>query len=181
MSACPDTRAELTLEEAFVVLEPYFLEMRRLFVKKRAKRCSAVILEVESWVHDSPRHFAATYETGKIMLAAPEMAELPEETILAIFAHEFGHAVDFLYPGDYMLVDDGELILLPAVPQVLINKKAEQAMLARARAWERRDEDTVERTADAIGEKFTGQAIGYCGPCSVQCFARGRPRPAGLR
>lgn len=116
------------------------------------------------------------------MVVAPEIAELPEETLLAILSHEFGHATDFLYPTEFVLVDDGELVRLPSVPVKLIDRKAEQANLARMNAWQRRDADTVERTADAIAERFTGHLVGYCGPCELQCFDRGhRPRRKGLR
>jgi hypothetical protein len=183
MSTCPDVRATLTVEEAEAVLEPYFLAVKEVFVANGAKRCVRVKLEIAPWIHDSPRHFAATEETGKTMVVSPEFAELPEETVIAILSHEFGHAVDFLYPGEYLLVDDGELVEMPPVPAgKLIDKKAEQAHIARARAWEKRDKDAVERTADAIAEKFTGHLIGYCGPCELQCFDRGRrPRRAGLR
>lgn len=169
-------------DEALAILEPYFEATRDVFVEAGAQRCSRISLEIAPWIHDSPRHYAGTSETGKLVVAAPELAELPEGTVLAIFAHELGHATDFLYPAEYVLVDDGELVRLPPVPQKLIDRKAEQANLARTRIWRDRDVDAVERTADAIAEKLTGRTIGYCGPCSIQCFDRGqRPRPLGLR
>jgi len=180
--ACPEIHPLLSVEEAEAVIEPYFLAVQEVFVANGATKCKKVRLEVAPWIHDSPRHFAATEDTGKIMIVSPEFAELPEDTVVAILSHEFGHAVDFLYPGEYLLVDDGELVKMPHVPAKLIDKKAEQANLARMRGWEKRDKDTVERTADAIAEMFTGKRIGYCGPCELQCFNRGRrPRRAGLR
>ena len=113
---------------------------------------------------------------------SPEFAELPEDTVVAILSHEFGHAVDFLYPGEYMLVDDGELVKMPRVPPGKLDLKGTQASVARSRSWRDRDKDTVERTADSIAEMFTGHLIGYCGPCELQCFDRGhRPRRPGLR
>jgi hypothetical protein len=182
MSACPEIRSSLSVEEAEAVLEPYFLAVQEVFVGNGATKCKRVKLEIAPWIHDSPRHFAATEETGKAMVVSPEFAELPEETVIAILSHEFGHAVDFLYPGEYLLVDDGELVRMPAVPPGKLERKGEQAHLARSRAWEKRDKDTVERTADAIAERFTGHLIGYCGPCELQCFDRGhRPRRPGLR
>ena len=182
MSACPEIRSSLSVEEAEAVLEPYSLAVQEVFVGNGATKCKRVKLEIAPWIHDSPRHFAATEETGKAMVVSPEFAELPEETVIAILSHEFGHAVDFLYPGEYLLVDDGELVRMPAVPPGKLERKGEQAHLARSRAWEKRDKDTVERTADAIAERFTGHLIGYCGPCELQCFDRGhRPRRPGLR
>jgi hypothetical protein len=181
-AACPEIRTILTVEEAEAVIEPYFLAVQEVFVGNGATKCKRVRLEIAPWIHDSPRHFAATEDTGKVMVVSPEFTELPEETVVAILSHEFGHAVDFLYPSEYQLVDDGELVRLPPVPAKLIDKKAEQANLARMRKWEKRDKDAVERTADAIAEMYTGKRIGYCGPCELQCFNRGRrPRRPGLR
>lgn len=179
---CPEIRSPLTVEEAAAVIEPYFIAVRDVFVREGATKCKRVTLEIAPWIHDSPRHFAATEERGKFMVAAPEFAELPEDTVLAILAHEFGHAVDFLYPGEYLLVDDGELVKMPRVPVGRLDQKATQAHIARTRSWGKRNKDAVERTADAIAEMFTGRTIGYCGPCELQCFDRGvRPRRPGLR
>lgn len=159
---------------------PYFQAVRERFVAFGLKRAAKSRLEIAGWIHDKPRHFAATEDTGRVVIAAPEIAELPEPTLLAIMSHEFGHATDFLYPGEFILAD-GELVRLPPVPQRLINVKAEQANVARMRAWEKRDRDAIERTADAIAEMATGHQIGYCGPCELQCFDRGKPRRQGLR
>jgi len=180
--ACLEIRPTLTVEEAEAVIEPYFLAVQEVFVGSGATKCKKTRFEVAPWIHDSPRHFAACEDTGRVIIVAPEFAELPEETVIAILSHEFGHATDFLYPGAFVLVDDGELVKMPPVPQKLSNKKAEQANVARMQAWERRDKDAVERTADAIAEMHTGHLIGYCGPCELQCFDRGtRPRRSGLR
>ena len=172
----------LSLDQAEAVIEPYFTAVKRVFVAGGATHAKVVRLELATWIHDSKRHFAATDETGRLIITAPEFAELPEETIVAILSHEFGHAVDLLYPGRYVFAD-GELIEMPEVPPgELIDGKAEQANIARTRAWERRSKDDVELTADAIAELYTGQKIGYCGPCELQCFNRGqRPRRLGLR
>lgn len=182
MSACPEIRPLLTVEEAEAVIEPYFLAVQDVFVGNGSTKCKKVRLEIAPWIHDSARHFAACEDTGRVMIVSPEFAELPEETVIAILSHEFGHATDFLYPGEFVLIDDGELVRLPPVPKKLIDHKAEQANLARMQAWQRRDKDAVERTADSIAEMFTGHLIGYCGPCELQCFDRGvRPRRPGLR
>jgi len=183
-------RPLLTSEEAHAIIEPYFDAVQETFVGGGAKRAKSVHFEVHPWVHDSPRHFAACSEHGTPILAAPDLAELPEETLLAILSHEFGHAVDFLYPAEYE-VREGGIVRLPEIPpgnlkrffdgDEHLGKKADQVVLARMKRWYDRDVDTVEATADAIAVGFTGRAIGYCGPCDIQCFDRGRPRPAGLR
>jgi hypothetical protein len=182
LTALP-VRASLSLDAAEAVIEPYFAAVKQVFVEGGASSAKKVRLELAGWAHDAPRHYAATEDTGRVIITAPEFAELPEETIVAILAHEFGHAVDFLYPGKYVFADD-ELVEMPMPDRDgdLIDKKAEQANVARMRAWRRRGKDDVERTADAIAELFTGQQIGYCGPCELQCFNRGtRPRRLGLR
>ena len=60
MSACPEIRSPLTVEEAEAVIEPYFLAVRDVFVGNGATKCKRVTLEIAPWIHDSPRHFAAT-------------------------------------------------------------------------------------------------------------------------
>ena len=180
--ACPQIESFLTVEEAEAVIEPYFLAVQEVFIGNGSKRCKKTRLEIAPWIHDSPRHFAACEDTGNVIITAPEFAELPEETVLAILSHEFGHATDFLYPGEFVLIEDSELVRYPPVPAKLIDAKAEQAHLARIKSWEHRSKDTIERTADFITEMFTGKLIGYCGPCELQCFNRGhRPRRPGLR
>lgn len=180
-SACPPIRSELTLDEARAVIDPYFTVVRDIFVRG-APRAKKTTLEIARWAHDQARHFAATEDTGRRIVVAPEFAELPEGTVLAILSHEFGHAVDFLYPGMYMVTDDGELVTMPEVPDQELDQRGLEAVLARDRFWRKRDKDTVERTADAIAEHFTGKQIGYAGPCELQSFERGvRPRRLGLR
>ncbi len=179
---CPTVRRRLNLSEAEAVIEPYFTAVKEKFLAGGASLAKSVRLELATWVHDKPRHFAATEETGRVIIVAPEFTELPEDTILAILSHEFGHAVDFLYPGEFVLIDDGELVRMPKIPAGVLDARGEQASIARARAWRDRDKDTVERTADAIAEHFTGKTIGYAGPCELQSFERGmRPRRLGLR
>jgi hypothetical protein len=180
--ACPTIRTSLSLDEAEAVIEPYFTAVKERFVDAGATLTKKVRLELAAWAHDKPRHFAATEDTGRVIIVAPEFTELPEDTILAILSHEFGHAVDFLYPGEFVLIDDGELVRMPKVPDGALGARGEEASIARARAWRDRDKDTVERTADAIAEHFTGKTIGYAGPCELQSFERGvRPRRLGLR
>jgi len=179
--ACEHTETELSPEEAFAVLEPYFVAVREVFVDAGAP-VGSVVLEVAPWVHDGPRHFAATAESGRTIVCAPELAQLPEETVLAILSHEFGHAEDFSTPGRYFVDDDGELLShIDENAAALEQKMGRQARIARMKRWGSRDHDMVERTADAIAKLRVGREIGYAGPCSLQSFSRGvRPRPRGL-
>jgi hypothetical protein len=179
LAECPDTPRLLSDEEAFAVLEPYFEAIRDRFLSESPK-VSRVRLDIDASIHDARRHFAAWDLDLHRIVVAPHMAELPEETVLAIFAHEFGHAVDFLYPATYT-VSDGELVTLPSLPDEPGDKRSRQAVAARLRWWKERDDDTIERTADAIGESVLGRRIGYCGPCLLQCFDGIKPRPLGLR
>jgi hypothetical protein len=183
MSHCARVLTDLSAEEALAVVDPYFVALKERASAWGARRVSKVLLEIAPWAHDSPRHYAACSTTGSPIVAAPEIAELHEDPLVAILAHEIGHAVDYLYPGEYLLVDDGELVKMPAVPASdLGGRRGEQAYVARMRQWQGRDEDTIERTADAIAEHFMGVPIGYAGPCRLQSFERGeRPRPRGLR
>jgi len=181
---CPDTKTGISNDEAFVVLEPYYAAAREIFeIYERERwptqkaRLPRVRLEIARWIHDSPRHFAATADDGSHVIVAPEMTELPEQTVLAIFSHEFGHAIDMIYAPEFFLVD-GELRWVPIPGD---DDRAGQARVARMKQWERRDRDTVEMLADAIAEHVTGTSIGYSGPCLLQSFGRGEKRPAGLR
>lgn len=175
LASCPDTETALSPEEAFLVLEPYWVAMRDRFTESGYSRCREARLYVAPWMHDTHRHFAATTEDGQCMILAPEMAELPEDTVLAICAHEFGHAVDFLYPGEFVLGHDRDAV-----------RRGREGMTdgqwTRWRKdWEGRDQDVIEFTADGIAQLVTGHRIGYTGPCLVQAFDRGRARPQGLR
>lgn len=197
----------LTSEDGQAILEAYFSIVREAFIERGLAFVRDTEFEVRDWVHDSPRHYAATTEDGRLVIAAPELALLPPETIEAILAHEFGHVTDYRYPGEWRLADD-ELVRLPRIPKRLLDHhrariektedelgarssrqrredkaglQASQTASARLQAWMNRDPDTVEFTADAIAEHVTGRKIGYCGPCLLQCFDRGRRRPRGLR
>lgn len=170
---------KLELERALEAVRPYDRAVREVFVAFGLKRLKRVALYVAPWVHDSTRHFAATKTDGRTVVLAPEAADLPDETLLAILAHEYGHAADYAYPGRFLLID-GELTdfwpedgPLPA--------GLERRWLLRNDQWEERSDDDVERTADAIAERVTSKRIGYVGPCQLQAFDRGRARPQGLR
>ena len=171
---CRNLTTDLSCDDAQLILEPYFQETQALFVESGLPKCSRTRLYVAPWVHDSPRHFAACAETGREIIVAPELAELPEGTVAAIFAHELGHAADFLYPGEFAMGRDGAM-----------RRRREDftdSQWAKWMSdWATRDDDTVEIIADAIAERATQRSIGYVGPCQLQCFDRGNARPAGLR
>lgn len=172
---CRDVATDLAADEALLILEPYYLAVRDLFVDAGLRLAGKTQLYVAPWIHDSPRHFAACRDDGRGIVVAPEMAELDERMVLAIFAHELGHATDFLYPGRYAL---------GAERKALERKRSEFPDTQWAcwiKSWEQRDPDAIEMTADAIAELATGRRIGYVGPCQLQCFDAGRARPQGLR
>jgi len=173
---CLDIATELDCDEALEILEPYFVAMREVFVGEAGlKLCRRTRLYVAPWLHDSPRHFAACRDDGLVALVAPELAELPEPTVVAIFAHELGHASDYLYPGEFALDGDGQCVRRSR------DSVDESQWIRWMKAWDRRDDDLVEQMADAIAEWATGSRIGYCGPCQLQAFNRGEARPQGLR
>lgn len=174
--ACPDTATDLTDEEAHLILEPYFDAVRERYLDAGLDRCKHTRLIIDTSMHDTARHFAACQTDGKIIMLAPEMVELPEETVLAIVAHEIGHACDFLYPGEFAMAQEDE----PAL------RRSPESMKAKhwhrwLRDWEARDDDLVEMTADAIAHHVLGVRYGYRGPCLIQTFGAQRLRPVGLR
>jgi hypothetical protein len=172
--SCADLTTDLNLEEALHVLEPFFEEIRERFVGAGLERSKGTRFYVAPWVHDAPRHFAACSETGREIVAAPEMAELSADIVVAILAHEFGHASDFLYPGEFVLTNEG-------MRRRQRSEGDDTQWVRWMHAWENRENDVVERTADAVAEWVIGSPIGYVGPCQLECFCRGEARPQGLR
>lgn len=170
--SCVATETDLSREEALAILEPYFIAVRTEFLQAGLERIGGVHLRCSWDMHDSPRHFAACREDGSEILVAPELAELSYETVCAILAHECGHAVDFCYPGEFLLRNDR----LERAERSAQGKRWRHTL----RGWKLRDEDAVEFTADAIAETVLGIPIGYRGPCMLQSFG-GAPRPIGLR
>jgi hypothetical protein len=173
-ASCPELSTELTLDEAHSVLEPYFLAVRAVFLEAGLTATKRVRFHVERGLHDTPRHFAACSGDGRNIYAAPELAEMPYETTIAILAHEFGHASDFLYPGEFALGSE-------RVIRRLRDSVDEKQWLRWQKSWEGRSDDVVEITADKIAELVWGKPIGYLGPCLLQSFTGGVPRPLGLR
>ena len=174
---CGALTTDVDLEEALAILEPYFEAVRERFVEVGLDRVTRTRLSVRPWVHDSPRHFGACRDDGSEIILAPELVELSQELVVGIIAHEFGHAADFLYPGEFWLGrGDG-------VVRKSLEEAGSETQWARwQRAWGERDHDVVERVADAIASSVMGAPIGYLGPCLLQAFSlRGVPRPEGLR
>lgn len=175
-SACQRRETELTLAEAHSILEPFFRASKQLFVDLGLSRLSRTRFEIDSGLHDTPRHFAACTEDGRTVFAAPELADMPFEFVVGIFAHECGHAADFLYPGEFAL-GAGKVIRRELDGDAVSDTQRIRWM----KAWEARDADVVELTADGIAEQVWGKPIGYGGPCLLQNFRSGPRRPKGLR
>src|SRR5690606_21958421 len=132
------------------------------------------------------RHYARTHTSGSHMEIAPTACDLPFDTLVAILAHEFGHAADFLYPGSFSWpvhragpsVWVGESAACRAAAWRQVFGKAN----ARSRtadddvapavhwmsAWEHRNDDQIEWAADGITELVTGRRVRYAGEQMLQ-------------
>jgi hypothetical protein len=173
---CPDLTTDLTPDEAAALLEPYYLAARERFLDYGLSSVKRVRFSVSKKMHDSPRHFAATETSGLKVIVAPELAEVDEPIVVGIMAHELGHATDFLYPGEFVIGRGGESIVR--------RRQADVGELQWARwmsQWQKRDDYVVEKTADLIAGLFFGAPIGYTGPCMLETFEGGVPRPRNLR
>jgi len=171
---CENLTTDLSLDEALAVIDPFFEEIRDRYLARGYSKVRGTTLYVAAWAHDTPRHFAACSEDGRSIIIAPEMAELTVEIVGAILAHELGHATDFLYPGEFVLGKD-------SVARRARDTTTDKTWIKMQHAWQERDDDVVERTADAIAIDTMGVPIGYVGPCQLECFNRGTARPQGLR
>jgi hypothetical protein len=173
---CLELSTDLSDAEADAVLEPYFVAARGRFLDYGLGRLKGVRFSVSAKMHDSPRHFAATTTDGKKILVAPELAELDEPIVIGIIGHELGHATDFLYPGEFVLGRSDDEITRRSR-----NEVDERQWHRWMSQWERRDDYVVEKTADLIAGLVWGTPIGYTGPCMLESFDEGVPRPRGLR
>ncbi len=167
-------------EIAAAVLEPHFDAVRDVYCQYgdgELQRLSKVRFVVDKSIHNSPRHFAATRDDGLLMLFAPQFIDLPEETLVAILAHEFGHAADFLFPARF--VTTGTKKAIWASDDQLDTKQ----FRGWQRIWEQRNRDQIEQSADSIAYEVTGRPIKYdfVDSCLLQRFNRGMERPLGLR
>lgn len=176
LAGCDDSAlAPLPVAVATRVLTPYFDRLRRRFARE-LPLVAGTQLRVDPKMHDTPRHFAACRDDGRLILVAPHLCDQPVSTVEGILAHELGHAVDFLYPAEWVL--RGRKVVRRE------RRDFGEAEWERfARAWQKRDADAVELTADGIAESVLGEPLGYCGPCRLQTLGApecGR-RPMGLR
>ena len=188
LAACERPETAVDCETARIILEPFLKAAQEQFVQFErehygGKKLSYVRLECAPWAELEQegfdvRNFAGTSEDGRLIIAAPELVELPQESVAAVIAHEFGHAFDYLYPGRFALAR-GELLRFDDLEAE--DKASQQARLARMQHWERRDRDTIETTADEIASLVLQREIRYAGPCLLQTFGRGMSRPSGLR
>jgi hypothetical protein len=158
---CERTRTFLSCRQALARVEAYFEVLRDEWFAPRFPRVRRARLICEPKQHNTPRHFAAATDDGRLVIVAPEFAELAEAHQVAILAHELGHNVDFNYEGLFGLSPDRRLV--------------------PGREGLRRTRDVREITADLIASEVLGRRIGYTGPCLLQEIGRGRERPIGLR
>ena len=154
------------------VIETVWEQVVRTFSDKDLHHPESARLSLDPSRHDSCRHFAATTMDGSEVLVAPDLADMPYETMLAILAHEAGHVEDLCSPGVWWF-REGRL------RRVSFPKRGAKGLV---RSWQDRSDDEVERVADAIAELALGQRIGYVGHagCLVQSVGRGTRRPKGL-
>lgn len=86
-------RQEVALQRIGPVAD-LFLIIREM-ARDWNSRLQAVGLAVDSSIHDTDRHYAATIIDPKmpdvLIRVAPEMAELSEDAIQGLLMHEFGH------------------------------------------------------------------------------------------
>lgn len=159
------------LNRAEVMLRPWVGYIVDAYLRAGMAKLARTEWEITDEVRDDDRHFARCSTDGELIGFAPETILLPEATIQGVIAHEFGHAADFLYPGQFMLTYDDD----PLVERVSSSRKSR-------RDWASRDYDEIERTADGIAEMVLGVSIRYAGSCMLETFGAGvRPRPVGLR
>lgn len=196
-------------EEAASILLPYFEAVRDSFVEsmeehermvdRGTSRARRAKLLVSDEAHDAHRHFAMTNTRTLAVVCAPEMADMPEPTIVGILAHEFGHVLDFGYPGAFSWprASGGRVFWVGERPRDKADawrkvygkdgaksRNEHDDVLPCAnwmRAWEDRDADEVEWAADAICYLVTRKRIGYAGPCLLQEVGSSKKRPTGLR
>ncbi len=166
-------------ELAASIITPHYDAVRDVFAEycppggARLTKLRRTKLVVDPTIHDTERHYAGCRDDGLEIRVAPEGADLQTNMLVAILAHEFGHAADFAYPGRWIFRGRKQ----PA--QWCDEEEGRFATKAR-KLWRQRSDDQVEWSADAIAYAVTGRRIGYCGRCVIQCFD-GVPRPAGLR
>jgi len=177
--------ASISREEiAASVVMPHFCAVQDAFAEFEVEpgvklvKLAKVKFVIDPKIHDKPRHFAATFEDGRSMVFAPEIVDLPFETLVAILAHEFGHAADFAYPARWFMAGGG-----PSTASWIPERKTDSRLFRQwDKTWTGRNRDQVEWAADGIAQAVTGQTLTYCGDCMLQSFSGcGVERPKGLR
>ena len=170
-------------EIAACVIGPHFDAVRDVYAAYepapgfKLSKLERTRLIVTPEAHDEERHFARCSDDGLVIQMAPEATEqLDHEQLVAMLAHEFGHAADFAYPGDWVLMHPGT----EDQHVVWLGGRNDKPVRRWRSVWHDRGYDHVEWTADSIAKAVTGLSIGYSGRCMLQRFG-GSPRPAGLR
>jgi hypothetical protein len=158
----------------------------------------ATRFRIDSSWHDSCRHYAGAKTDGTVLVIAPEILDLAEESIIAILAHEGGHFVDLARPGRFFFRRPTEMHCRkgasvtaigegppdPLDPVLLWFKELPTKGLGKhLTEWRERDSDELERVADEIATFVMGEKIGYTGSpgCLIQTLGKGVERPIGLR
>lgn len=162
------------VDEATAILMPHWQEVVEGFGEAGYDEPARAEFVLTEDAHDSCRHFGAMRNDGLVLYVAPELVHMPVETIDGILAHEAGHSVDLQNPGIYWFRRNA-LFKAEELPSKGLRKIL--------KAWRGRDDDEVERVADAIAFHALGVRIGYVGSptCLVQALGRGKRRPKGLR
>lgn len=172
------------LADAHAVIECYFEAVREHFAPhfERVSRTKLFVAPctAEVCVRDTERHYAGCSLDGRSIVCAPEMADLEYHVVVGILFHEFGHSVDYLYPGEFILGPE------PAIGARTARRRRREDVsdtqwIRWQKQWDQRDDDVIEFTADAIASGVAGAPILYGGPCILQNFRTGEARPYGLR
>lgn len=135
-----------------------------------------VVWRIDDSIRDRSRRYAVT-DTNDFSLAfgaqdvrilvASDLHDLSFEHQQMILLHEWGHAVDFLYPA---LIDvSGPL-----------RWHWKRPTLANQAAWLERTHDEIEQMADRLVLGLWGIVVGYKGKKKLQSWS-GTARPPGLR
>lgn len=193
------------VEAVASALSPHFDAVRDEFASfcptpgKPLRRLARVKCVIDEAAGTDERHFAMTSETGLVVVLAPQIVYLDLGPMVAVLAHELGHAADFLYPGCFTwprhgaegVVWVGDTSTAKAAAwRWRFGKRTARSRTPTddgppaanwTRAWQEREPDQIEWAADGIAELVTGRRPRYCGPCLVQCYDGGIERPAGLR
>lgn len=167
---------------AYSVIAPHFDAVRHAFSRfepepgVRLAKLGRTKLVVTRAAFEPPRHYARCRTDGYLVEVAPEAMDLSHETLVAMLTHELGHAADFAYPSSWVVLGTAEDRY-----GFWIGGRDDKAARRWRGLWHERSDAQIEQSADAIAYTVTGLRVEYCGPCMLQCFSGGVPRPASLR